>query len=424
MSETVTRESWRSEAMRVAASWRDTLDLAALSEEHLSGLNGVVDLVAVGKAAPEMCEAASTVLGRRVRRRYVACDGPWTPSALDVAVVGEHPVPGGGSVRAGRRLLEFLDEGAGAHHTVFLVSGGASSICVAPCPPVTRGDLDVVWGHALASGWDIGRLNHVRAATSLLGGGAVLRRVRSARSRSLIMVDNVHDGARWVASGLTFDFRPGERDRAAILEDLAGVPEPVRGRVARSMARRDEIMAVTRVPVHRNLTLVEPGAALAAVLAAAARCGWTTTSMGATSGGIDEVIARVGAHVRRASDEVTCLAGVGEVTIRVAGDGHGGRCQEFALRMAGVLADLGRPGICVALATDGRDFRPGVGGAWSDETTLRRLVDAGVDPAGALARHDAGGALASVGGLIEGARTGWNLCDLYVVVLGPTATTF
>ncbi|MDE3065017.1 MAG: DUF4147 domain-containing protein, partial [Acidobacteriota bacterium] len=190
----------RRRALEVAQSWRAALDLDALIAPHVADLTGAVDLVAIGKAAPEMCGAASRLLGQRVRRRFVVSDVPAESDPGVLALIGEHPVPGRHSEEAGYRLFEFLERTDGADTTVFLVSGGASSVCVAPAPPITLEDLAAVFREALALGWDVTRLNHLRAATSLIGGGAVLRRVRSARSRSLIMVDNALEGAPWVAS--------------------------------------------------------------------------------------------------------------------------------------------------------------------------------------------------------------------------------
>ncbi len=205
-----------SEAMFLATSCRESLSLIDLTRAQLGDLDGTstpVDVVALGKAAPEMADAVSSVLGT-VRRRFVVSEISVAEGPDDVSLAGEHPVPGAGSEIAGRRLLEFLAAPSDAEVTLFCVSGGASSLCVAPAPPLGLDDLAVIWDRAIEKGWDITRLNRVRAATSLISGGAVLRQVRTARSRSLVMVDNVGGGAAWVASGLTYDF-PRARPSAA-----------------------------------------------------------------------------------------------------------------------------------------------------------------------------------------------------------------
>jgi len=415
-------------AIAIAQAWSDGLDLAALVRVQVADLaesDVVVDLVALGKAAPEMSAAASAVLGARVGRRFVACDVSTTGQSGDVVVTGEHPVPGLGSLEAGRRLLEFLDSPGDATLTLFLVSGGASSICVAPVPPVTLGDLEAVWNRALALGWDITRLNRARAAMSALGGGAVLRRARTPRSRSLVMVDNVVGGAPWVASGLTFDYRPSRLARRRLRASLGPLEPDLARRLGDAMRSRAALVRTPPKAVHENRVLVEPRAAVAGVAAKARQRSMSVEDMGSVIGDVAEVVGAMARRLRDASDDPVCFVGIGEVTVRVEGAGRGGRCQEFASRMAEVLAGLGRPGACVALATDGRDFLEGVAGAWSDDTTVSRLAQRGTDLGGLLARHDVHDALEGVGQLIAGQRTGWNLCDVYVVALGtrPPATS-
>jgi glycerate 2-kinase len=109
--------------------------------------------------------------------------------------------------------------------------------------------------------------------------------------------------------------------------------------------------------------------------------------------------------------------GVGEVTVRVGGAGTGGRCQEFAWYMAKVLAELDRDAAFVARASDGRDFVEGVGGAWVERSTLERVLTSGVDWLAVAQANDSHSALRTLGQLLEGGHTGWNLCDLYVALM-------
>lgn len=410
-----------SDAIAIAGAWRDRLDLAALTRAQLGDLGDLargVDVVALGKAAPEMADAASSVLGAAVRRRFLATEEAVAPAPGDVVAVGEHPVPGAGSAAAGRLLIEFLDAAGDADLTLFLVSGGASSLCAAPAPPLTVGDLRVVWDRALAQGWDITRLNRARAALSAIGGGAVLRRVRTARSRALVMVDNVGGGAPWVASGLTYEFAPSALERRAILEDLGPLDAHRGDAFARALEWRARYVEGAPACPHENRVVAEPRDALGAVLGEARSRGFEVRSMELVGGDVAAVVAQWADALRAAPAGPLVVAGAGEVTVRVAGAGRGGRCQEFALRMADVLAGLGRPGAAVARASDGRDFLAGVGGAWSDEGTLERLARRGGVASDLVEAHDTHDALAGLGQLLAGGRTGWNLCDLYVVALG------
>ena len=263
----------------------EVLDLHRLISTALRDADvgeGRVDVVALGKAAREMASATRDVLGERVRRQLVIVDeGPAFSFDADVEyVIGEHPRPGLGSLMAGERLVAFLDEGDGADLTIFLVSGGASSLCALPQAPMDLEDLHELFAAVLESGADITTLNKLRAATSRIAGGAVLRQVRSARSLALLMVDNVVSGARWVASGLTYDFEPDHDDVVALRDGSAARKAPGRGDSRRGVRTARDVMREPVTTVHDNRVVAEPAQVLASVLEDAARRGFRTVDLG------------------------------------------------------------------------------------------------------------------------------------------------
>lgn len=410
------------DARAISTQWRSQMDLATMTDALLAeaGLrSSTLDVVAIGKASREMTAAVEDSLGERVRRRVMVCDidvarGSTSPDV----VVGEHPVPGPESLRAGAAVLHFLDQPTDADATNFLISGGASSLCVVPADPLTLGDLHQVWELALRAGSDITTLNMIRAASSLVAGGAVLRHVRTPRSTSFILVDNVISGARWVASSMTYDYQPSEEEVARLFGEI-GVADPaLRDRLLEGFRTRAAAMATPVSARHENRVLAEPAQMLTLALTEARRRGYHVIDMGArVSGDVSDIVREWSAVMASAPSGPVALVGVGEVTVRVSGSGRGGRCQEFAWLMADVLAWARRPCAFVAQASDGRDHLEGVAGAWVDDTTRARLVAAGLDWETVRDSHDTYPALHALGNVIEGAHTGWNLCDLYVATL-------
>ena len=77
----------------------------------------------------------------------------------------------------------------------------------------------------------------------------------------------------------------------------------------------------------------------------------------------------------------------GEQTVKVKGDGRGGRAQEFAL--AAALALQGARGIWVAgVGTDGRDGPTDAAGAMVDGSTVAHAWRKGYDAVEYLSRND------------------------------------
>lgn len=415
-----------SDAHAISSQWLHELDMASLTAQRLeaSGLldpSVTVDVVAIGKASREMADAATDVLGERLRRRLIICGEASARSrerTSDV-VVGEHPIPGQGSLKAGATLVAYLDEPTRADCTLFLLSGGASSLCVVLETPMTLGDVHGVWDVAITSGVDITTLNKLRASSSAIGGGGVLRHVRTARSLSLILVDNVISGPAWVASGMTYDYQPTSNEVKSLLERIGLSATPLGQLVLEASLNRARAMT-TPTTHHENVVLAEPAMMLDVAAAEARRRGYRVVDMGSdVHGDVTDVSEQwVGVLQSEAlSSDAIAMLGVGEVTVRVRGAGLGGRCQEFAWLMAKEVAELDRDAVFMARASDGRDFMEGVGGAWVDRSTMERARRLGVDWAAIAQANDSHSALSALEQLLDGSHSGWNLCDLYVALM-------
>jgi glycerate-2-kinase len=406
--------------MAIAGSWRAALDIDVLVREGLAKAEvaGPVDVVALGKAAPELAAAAVGALEEPPSRVFIATDedGSHAPclERLDYELaVGEHPVPDAGSLRAGRALLEFLESPTLATTTLILVSGGASSLCVAPVAPIEIADVQSIWRAALLAGFDITELNTVRSTTSEIAGGGLLGHVRTSASRALVMVDNVVSGAQWVASGLTYEHRVSVEELDRLLERLDGLDDRLVTKIRDAHATRAAARHHPTWPEHRNEVLVEPAAMLEAAAHEARARGYEVLDLGArVTGSVEDVAAEYASAMKTATSP-TCAIGVGEASVLVLGTGAGGRCQELAWHVARGIEGLDGAAFC-AVASDGADHVTGVGGATCDATTFARARDAGIDVDQVAADNDTNRALGQLGELLVGTRTGWNLCDLYV----------
>ena len=413
------------DALAISDSWFEQLDLVTLIEASLRESeveNLEIDVVALGKASREMAAAAKDVLGARVRRQLIVCDEESARrDPVDQNVVaGVHPVPGVASLRAGRMLVEFLASSSAAPCTLFLISGGASSLCALPGDPLTLRDLRALWDAALTSGVDITTLNKIRAATSQIAGGAVLRLVRSDRSLSLIMVDNVVSGAPWVASAFTYDYAPGTDEFVSLLAAVGLIDTPLGARLLEAFSGHSTLMVPRAATRHENRVVAQPSLVLECAVNSARERGYRVIDLGnQIHGDVASVAEQWRATLRRelGVGDPICVVGVGEVTVHVRGPGVGGRCQEMAWTVAAALEELSRDGVFVATSTDGRDYVAGVAGAWVDRSTLRRARERAIDWFDVVERNDSHSALQAVDQLIDGVHTGWNLCDLYVALV-------
>jgi glycerate 2-kinase len=112
-----------------------------------------------------------------------------------------------------------------------------------------------------------------------------------------------------------------------------------------------------------------------------------------------------------------CIVSSGETTVRVTGDGKGGRNQEFALACAGALSTLGVPAALASVGTDGVDGPTDAAGAIVDDTTIERARAMKLQPEAFLERNDAYRFFAPMDDLIITGPTGTNVGDLQIILL-------
>lgn len=368
------------------------------------GPGGVWRIVALGKAARAMAAAALEALPDA---QALVVTNAGNDAALDRAeiCVAGHPVPDAAGEAAARRVEALLRGCDPADRLLALISGGGSAMLPAPVAGMTLADKQQVNRLLLASGADITQTNLIRQALSRLKGGGWLRICR-APVTALILSDVPGDDLRVVASGPT----------VAAIGTLAEA-----GATARALGIWDRLPEVAQLALRRpdgrgatpgatNILVGSNGHSLAALLGAGALPG------GAALSGDVEDCARALLLRARGAAPGTALAFGGETTVRLAGDGMGGRNQELALRFARAAEAAGLPGdwCFAAVGSDGRDGPGEAAGGIVGPGTLARMRAAGIDPDDALARNDSTPALAAADGLVITGATGTNVADLAV----------
>ena len=382
-----------------------------------------VFVVAAGKAAGPMAEAAQELFGGRIEAGIlVTKDGhDGGPEGFET-VFASHPEPDERGVEASRKVREMAESLGEGDLLLALISGGASALLADPAPPIEIGDLKKLTQDLLRSGADIGEINTVRKHVSVLKGGGLARLAAPAKVLALLLSDVVGDAPSSIASG------PAAPDTTT-LEDARAVLERYDIEPAQSIAEHLENAEETPKPgdpVFDNVTNIVCGGGRHAVEAAAEKArglGYEPLVLSTTMTGDARAIASVSAAVVReiletgnpATPPCAVVSG-GEGTVVVRGDGTGGPNQEFALTLA-VELDGADGWAAFAADTDGNDGPTDAAGGLVDGWTASKMREAGVDPARALEENDARAALEAGGALLVTGPTGTNVNDLRVVLV-------
>jgi glycerate 2-kinase len=369
--------------------------------------------VAIGKAALAMARGAGEVVaGIAVVPRGGGGELPRGWRVMEAT----HPEPDASSVAAGLAVQGLVAGVPAAQVVIALLSGGASAL--AELPIVALDELVATVRAVMAAGAPIAEINAVRGALSAIKAGQ-LAVASAAPVVTLAVSDVIGDPLSVIGSGPTvgpwlalpgFAVDDGAAARRVRAREVLG-----RHGVAVPAALADDLPSRTVVRSdHAAVIAPMVSAARAAVQALVARGVAAVLVEAPIAGDVSAVAAALAGRARGGA-----LVAWGEPTLRVpAVHGDGGRAQQLALVLARELRGTERSALVVG--TDGVDGpppagRPSPAGAWVDGATWDAIAAAGLDPAAALERCDAGTALAAVRALVVTGATGVNHADLVIV---------
>lgn len=370
-------------------------------------------VLAVGKAALDMAWGAAPLLEAARRRLLVTRTGGPAPPLGYELVVGGHPRPDAGSLKAGLKALELARDAGAGDHLLVLLSGGASALMAAPSAGLTLEDKADLMDALMAAGADIEELNLVRRRLSQIKGGRLAAAAHPAKVTTLALSDVVGDRAWDIGSGPTVGDPTTCAEAAAVLARRGmGFDESL---LQESVKPDDPRLAAA------SFTLVGgAGAALEAAAAAARSAGFAPVILGADLTGEAREVGAL--HGRRARDLAAggsraALISGGELTVSVRGRGRGGPNLEYAA--AAALEIRGAEGIHLfAGDTDGLDGSSGACGAFGSPASASEAETAGLPLEAALDRSDTAEAFERIGALHRPGPTGTNVNDLRIILVG------
>ncbi|MGE0704958.1 MAG: glycerate kinase [Vicinamibacterales bacterium] len=394
-------------------------------------LTGDLHVLAVGKASVGMARAVSELAGSRLREGVVISPGPAELDGFTV-LVSSHPVPTEASVAAGRRALAFAANRRPGNRLLVLLSGGASALMAVPAPGLTLDDKAETTRRLLRGGATITQLNSVRKHLSAVKGGQ-LAIAGPARVLTLAISDVIGDDLSVIGSGPTVGDRSTFAEALNVLRTIDDDPDAWRRAVVDHLAAGlDNAAAETpspndaRLAGHEARVIGGRSEAMEGAAREARARGYHTVVVPeplegeARTAGPRFVAAAATAIGHAQTSSGVCVIQSGETTVRVVGDGLGGRNQELVLASLGVLPQVRRAAALASVGTDGIDGPTPAAGAFGDTTTLERSRRAGLAaPDEFLNRNDACHFFEALDDLVVTGPTGTNVGDLQVLLVPP-----
>jgi hydroxypyruvate reductase len=385
-------------------------------------------VIGAGKASAAMARALEDHWSGPLEGLVITRYGYEVPCQRVEIVEAAHPVPDTAGLHAAQRLRALVDGLTPDDLVIALISGGGSSLLVAPGPGLTLADKQAVNQALLKSGATIGEMNTVRRHLSALKGGRLAAACHPAQVWTLLISDVPGDAPQDIASGPTVADSSTCAEALAIIDRYKlDVPPAVRTLLA---SAEGETLKPGNPLLARNTvrTITAPQMALEAAARVAREAGITPHILGDSLEGeardLGKTLAGIARQValRGQPFTVPCvLLSGGETTVTVRGTGRGGRNVECLLSMA--LALDGLPGVhALAGDTDGVDGQEEIAGACITPDTLARAWAMGISPRASLDDNDGHGFFGALGDAVVTGPTLTNVNDFRAIVIDWPST--
>jgi hydroxypyruvate reductase/glycerate 2-kinase len=386
-------------------------------------------ILGAGKASAALGHYLENILGERITAGHIVTKyGHYCRLRKIKVTEAGHPVPDENSFLAASEILRIAGDVSENDLVICVWSGGGSSLLADHPDSSSQLELSFFNDMLVRCGAGIGEINIVRKHLSKIKGGQLLRHIWPATCVTVYLSDVIGDPPDVVASGPTSPDNSTFENALQVIEKYglkSDMPASLLGFIYEGAQGIHPDTPKLGDQVFSRSELVLAGNNMKALQAAsreAEEMGFSTFIVTAgLSGDTDQACSSIidAIHWYRNNGTVAkpvCLLFGGETTVRVTGDGLGGRNQHLALTAAIRLQDIA--GITfLAAGTDGNDGNTDMAGAVVDSETIHDALSMNVDPVKFIKEFDSFNFFRAVGGHINTGPTLTNVMDIIIVII-------
>jgi glycerate 2-kinase len=385
-------------------------------------------IVGAGKASASMAKAIENILGSRITAGHIITKYEHSVPLKFIGITeAGHPVPDENGIKGTELIMSIVNKAEKNDLVICLISGGGSALLADVPEGCTLGDLMIVSDILLKTGADITEMNCIRKHLSKVKGGLLAKAASPEKVVSLILSDVIGDPPEVIASGPTAPDPTTFADAISIIKKYKienEIPKQIYKVLQEGLEKKrqetlkesDEILLYTN-----NIVIGTNKLALKTAKEKAELSGYEskiiTNKLDGDVTTAAEYIVETSKKVKKEEiNKKICLLFAGEPTVKVKGNGLGGRNQHLALIAARLLKDS--PGITILSGgTDGTDGPTDATGAVVDSFTFRRASSLHLDMEQYINNCDSYNFFKRSGGLIITGPTNTNVMDLIIALI-------
>ena len=383
---------------------------------------GKLIVLGAGKAAASMAKEFENNYEGPVEGLVITRYGHFTKTKFVEVIEAAHPEPDKNGLLASKKTFNIASNLTKSDHVVFLISGGASSLLTLPLSGISFEDKQRINKELLISGAPIDEMNIVRRSLSQLKGGRLAQTIFPAKLSTYMISDIPGDDPAYIGSGPTIQATGSNEDSISILDHYKiSISDKIK-----KIIYKNTLPQLIKSPQYM---LANPIMALKSAANVAEKEGYIPIILSDSLEGEAKIEGKKMAELAiKISNEkkyknislskpILLLSG-GETTVKVTGNGKGGRNTEFMLSMA-ITRDKAKNISALAVDTDGIDGIEDNAGAYISDETLKKAIFKNVNPQTYLNKNDSYSFFKKINDLIFTSPTLTNVNDFRAVLINP-----
>ncbi len=383
---------------------------------------GKLIVIGAGKAAASMAREFENNYEGPIEGLVVTRYGHYVKTRFVDVIEASHPEPDTNGLLASKKIFDIATNSKKNDHVVFLISGGASSLLTMPLNGISFEEKQKINKELLVSGAPIDEMNIVRRSLSQLKGGRLAKAIFPAQLSTYMISDIPGDDPAHIGSGPTIQANGSNEDSIEILNHYKiSISDKIKKTIC-----KNTLPQLIKSSQHM---LANPKMALKSAANVAEKEGYIPVILSDSLEGEARVegkkMAELAIKIRNErkyknislSKPILLLSG-GETTVKVKGNGRGGRNTEFMLSMA-ITLNKTKNISALAVDTDGIDGIEDNAGAYISDNTLKKADLKKINPQTFLNENDSYSFFKKIDDLIFTSPTLTNVNDFRAVLINP-----
>ena len=338
-----------------------------------------------------------------------------------------HPIPNSNGLKAAKFIKNSLKNLTKDDLILMLISGGGSALLPFPVNEITLKDKILTNKLLLSSGANIKEINSVRKHLSQFKGGNLIKLCYPAKIHGLILSDVIGDDLSSISSGMTTFDETSFSDVLSILKKYklwGKVPIKVKNYISKGLRNMDLETPKKNNKVFKETTNTLIGSNTICLKNIDQFCKKKKLDSKIIFKNIDMDVKKFSEYFVekiksiKVKKPLILLSG-GETTVKVRGNGKGGRNQEFSLHF---MREMKRKHpkkdfFLLSAGTDGRDGPTNAAGGIVDTSSIDKVKKKNINLNKELKKNNSYGVLKKINSLVIIKGTNTNVADIQILLL-------